>query len=102
MAEPAHRNAAGPEAPGWPEYRRQMIARAQAVEAAVTAYLAAADAAGMKAAIAALAIAAFLEQGAVGRDADFSGELAREVCARSAGQDRPCRPRGRGRLRAVT
>ena len=104
MAEPARRNAAGPAAPGWGEYHRKMMACAQGVEAAVTAYLAAGgDDASPQMALAALAIAALLELGTAGRQADFGADVHAEVTARVAGQDRAQLPRRRGYpLRAVT
>ena len=104
MAEPANRNAAGPAAPGWGEYHRKMMTCAQGVEAAVTAYLAAGgDDASPQMALAALAIAALLELGTAGRQADFGVEVAGEVIARVIEQDRAAWPRPRGYpLRAVT
>lgn len=97
MGEPARRSAAGLAAPGWGDVRRQMIAGAQFVMAAVAAYLAAGgDDSAPPAAMAAMAISAFENAGATARHLDVGEAVIEEACARAVAADRAARPRPRG------
>lgn len=104
MAEPARRSAAGLAAPGWGDVRRQMIAAAKDVAAAVSAYLADGGAASSPAAVKAdRAIAAFLEHGETARHLEVGETVIEMERARAVEEDRASRPRPPGRrLRAVT
>lgn len=102
MAEPARRSAAGPAAPGWGEYRRHMMARAQDVVALVTAYLAGGGGEDGRA-VAADAISVLRELGAAARGYDFSEAVIEAERCRAVAEDRALAPRSRGaHLRPVT
>jgi hypothetical protein len=102
MADPARRRAAGPAAPGWEDVRRQMMTAAQAVTAAMAAYLAAGgDDAGGPAAMAGLAIGVLADLGAMARRLDVGEAVIEAERARAVAEDRAAVPRPRNGLRAV-
>jgi hypothetical protein len=104
MAEPARRSAAGPRAPGWGDVRRQMMVAAQAVAAALAAYLAAGgDDASGPAVMSTMALGVLTDLGGMARRLDVGEAVIEAERARAVAEDRAACPRPRGgHLRAVT
>lgn len=103
MSELARRSPAGPEAPGWGDVRRQMTVAAQAVAAAVAAWLeAGGDDAAPAAAMAVLAVGVLQDLAGQLRRLDVGEAVIEASCERAVEQDRAAWPRPCRGLRAVT